>query len=388
MAAEDTDTASLPDAPAAPLLPRTEFVGLPDGVSHLYAGGEAPVLRAVLDALADYAADKSGGGPGRRRMEERVEAARAALGRRLRLPHPERRLAFTASVSHAMDLAARALTMTPGDIVMLDDEFPSLPLAFAGRPAEAGALRFVPAGEGAEQRLIAAIGPRTRAVCVSHVSFLTGRRLDLAPLAATCRAAGAALLVDVSHAAGVVEIPVECCDILVACTHKFLLGLHGAGFLYWNEERLGPCPVVAPGWNSAARYRVADGRLDWAPRDGMAAIEAGNPNFGSLYALKAALDRVDALPLRAVESHALALAGRLKAMLAARDIPLWTPMEAGHAGSSVAIPCAEAGAVAARLAEEGLLVAASDGRLRLSFHLHNARDDVDRAATALAAVLP
>ena len=382
-----TEIGALPTA-ATPLLAHTEFVGLPEGVCHLYAGGEAPVLRVALDALADYAADKSAGGPGRRRMEERVEATRVALGRRLGLPDAERRLGFTASVSHAMDLAARALMRTPGEVVVLEDEFPSLPLAFAGHPAEGGVLRWVRSGEGSEERLIAAMGRRTRAVCVSHVSFLTGRRLDLAPLADACRSVGAALLVDVSHSAGVIEFPAHCCDIIVSCTHKFLLGLHGAGFLYWSEERLGPCPIAAPGWNSVVRYRIAEGGLDWAPRDGVAAIEAGNPNFGPLYALKAALDRLDDVPSARIQSHALALAGQLKATLHARGIALWTPMQSGQAGSSVAIPCAEAGAVAARLAEEGLLVAASDGRLRLSFHVHNARDDVDRAAAALASVMP
>jgi selenocysteine lyase/cysteine desulfurase len=370
-----------------PLLRNSEFVALPDGVAHLYCGGEAPVLRAAFDGLREYATDKSAGARGRRRMEERVEETRSLLGRRLDLPNAERCLGFAASVSHGLDLVARAFAGRPGDAVLLADDFPSLPLAFAIRGAPGAGLRFVSPGEGCEERLVAAITSGTRVVCVSHVNHRTGRRLDLAPVASACRPAGVPLIVDASHSAGVIPVPAEHCDVIVSCTHKFLFGLHGVGFVHWNEDRLGPLPVTTLGWNSVTSYGVADGTVHWTARDTASAIEAGNPNFGSLYALKGALDRIDLFPLPTIEAHAVKLADSFKAMLVDRGIPLLTPIERAKAGTSVAVPCADAELAGARLAEQGVLAAASEGRLRFSFHAHNRQGDADRAAATLAAVL-
>jgi selenocysteine lyase/cysteine desulfurase len=370
-----------------PLLRNSEFVALADGVTHLYCGGEAPVLRAAFDGLREYATDKSAGARGRRRMEQRVEETRLLLGRRLELPNAERCLGFGASVSHCLDLVARAFAARAGAAVLLADEFPSLPLAFAKKNAHDSGLRLVSPGEGCEERLAAATDADTGVVCVSHVNHRTGQRLDLAPIAAACRAAGVPLIVDASHSAGVIPLPAEQCDVIVSCAHKFLFGVHGVAFLHWNEDRLGPMPVTTPGWNSVTSYRVADGTLHWSARDTVSAIETGNPNFGSLYALKGALDRIELFPLTTVEAHAVTLADSFKAMLTDRGVPLLTPIESAKAGTSVAVPCADPEATAARLAEQGILVAASEGRLRFSFHAHNRRGDADRAAAAITSVL-
>jgi cysteine desulfurase / selenocysteine lyase len=368
------------------MLPHAEFIGLSDAITHLHAGGEAPMLRSTLDALADYALDKSSGAGGRRRMEARVEHARLSLERRLNLPCARQRLGFASSVSHALQIVAQALAARPGAIVLLEDDFPSLPLAFATCASGGFELRFVKSGDACEDRLMAAIDESVRAVCVSHVSYLTGRRLDLEALGAACRAVGAALIVDASHSAGVIEIPVQHCDIIVFCCHKFLYGAHGIGVLYWDETRLGSMPVPPLGWNSVGHYQIVDGRLDWGTREYVCAIEAGNPNFASLYALAAALDRLRPFPAADIESHAVALASLFKSELVNRKIPFLTPLRSEQAGSSVSVPCEAAVARAAELAGQGVIVAGSNGRLRFSFHAHNCLEDVERAAGTLVQV--
>ncbi|HZS34263.1 MAG TPA: hypothetical protein VFC42_12890, partial [Methylomirabilota bacterium] len=50
-------------APAGPgLIPKTAFIGIAQ-VAHLATGGEAPVLRAHLDATARFLLDKGDGMP-------------------------------------------------------------------------------------------------------------------------------------------------------------------------------------------------------------------------------------------------------------------------------------------------------------------------------------
>jgi selenocysteine lyase/cysteine desulfurase len=374
-------------SPSVPLLAHDNFVALPEGTSHLYAGGEAPVLRDALAALRKYSEDKSGGTPGRRLMEKTVAEARLLLGQRLGLPNPEKSIGFAASVSHGLDLVARAISGKPGQVIVFEDDFPSLPLAFDRKQDDGFRLQFVTPGNDCEERLAAQVNASTRAVCLSHVNYRTGRRIDLAPIAERCRAFGVVLIVDASHSAGVIEIPVDECDVIVSCAHKFLFGLHGNAFLYWNEKRLGTMPIIAPGWNSTRTYDVTNKTLRWESRETVSALEAGNPNFGSLYALKAALLQVGHLPIPILENHALTLADRFKSALAARSIEFLTPLERTRAAASVSVPCTDAEAISERLAERGILVSAGEGRLRFTFHAHNHLGDVERAAAAIAAVL-
>jgi selenocysteine lyase/cysteine desulfurase len=91
----------------------------------------------------------------------------------------------------------------------------------------------------------AAIDGRTRVIGVSHVSYLTGARHDLAALRAAADAIGARLFVDASHSLGVVPVPASLCDIVVSCAYKWLLGIHGVGVFYVNVERW---PDLAPPW--------------------------------------------------------------------------------------------------------------------------------------------
>ncbi len=320
-------------------------------------------------------------------MEERVALVRGLIGQRIGIPKPEETLGFAASVSHALDLVSRAIPLDGGEVLLVEDDFPSLPLAFAGRAHGRLALNLVEGGRGCEQRVVDGIGEATRIVCLSHVNYRTGLRIDVSTIAERCRASRAILVVDASHSAGVIRIPVEHCDVVVFCAHKFLYGLHGLGLIYWNEERLGKMPLVSPGWNSIQSYTAEAGRISWDRRPNVSAIEAGNPNFESLYALGAAIEFVNQWPLEVFEAHALKLADSMKVTLSLQGIELLTPLQTLQAGSSVSIPCSNPERAVEILAANGILAAGSERRLRLSFHAHNHLGDVQRVADAIASAL-
>ncbi len=81
VAAEAAPPAAAPAVPPGPIA-KTAFIGIAH-VAHLATGGEAPVLRAHLDATARFLLDKGDGMPGRARFMDVVARARAALARRL-----------------------------------------------------------------------------------------------------------------------------------------------------------------------------------------------------------------------------------------------------------------------------------------------------------------
>jgi cysteine desulfurase/selenocysteine lyase len=189
-----------------PLVEREEFVIRPD-IVHLSAGSEAPILRRIISAFGQYASDKGDGAQGRLRMEGKVKEARAMLAALLGLSD-QNEVAFLASTSHALTTIAQGLTWSDGDnVVVLSDDFSSCILAWVSLKRFGVDLRLVPPGDDPEGTLLAAVDGRTRIVCVSHVSYRDGRRVDLQRLAEQLRLTGTALVVDASHSLGVIDIP-------------------------------------------------------------------------------------------------------------------------------------------------------------------------------------
>ncbi|WP_243676372.1 aminotransferase class V-fold PLP-dependent enzyme [Vulcanisaeta distributa] len=99
------------------------------------------------------------------------------------------------------------------------------------------------------------IDDNTAVVFVDYVSWITGGyRERIREIAEIAHARGAVLISDAFHAVGVLPIDVtrDGVDVLITGSYKWLLGPHGAGFVYVSDELL----------NSLShRYRVGWGGL-------------------------------------------------------------------------------------------------------------------------------
>jgi selenocysteine lyase/cysteine desulfurase len=273
-------------------------------------------------------------------------------------------------------LLAESLDWRPGDeVVLLDIEYPSLAAPFAMIP---GVRLRVAEGMAA---LPALVGPRTRVIAASSVSFLTAERLDLAPLRALADSVGAMLVLDHTQAAGWMPIEAGIADFAFAACYKWMLGISGIAVAYWNQAR-------QPGWapRSAGWYSMeVQGRPDW--REAFALVPdamrfcRGNPNHAGAYVLADALAYLARHP--GLEAHVLSLAGELRARCLAAGLPVMTP--ANH-GASVCLPHPRAAEAVAAMAREGVLVWNGRGRIRVSFHGYNGAADLDRAMDALRRV--
>ncbi|MBJ7331258.1 MAG: aminotransferase class V-fold PLP-dependent enzyme [Solirubrobacteraceae bacterium] len=148
-------------------------------------------------------------------------------------------VAITTSTSDGLARVLDALPLGPGDeVVTADDEHPGLngPLT-ALRDLRGVTVRAVPLADVAD-----AVGPKTRAVACSHVSWKTGA---LAPVDAL-REVGKDVPVIYDGAQGVGAIPVDPaslgCAAYAGAGQKWLCGPVGLGMLW-----------VAPRWADALR---------------------------------------------------------------------------------------------------------------------------------------
>src|SRR5713226_25307 len=164
-------------------------------------------------------------------------------------------VALATNTGYGLNLAARALPLKPGDVVLLSDkEFPAnvypwLLLRDQGIKVEMARCR--PEGWPDEDYLLQRLrDPRVRVLAVSFVQFSNGYRADLQKLGAACRANGTYLVVDGIQGIGnsvldVTETPV---DILACGGQKWLLSPWGSGFVYVRKELVAMLEPAVTSW--------------------------------------------------------------------------------------------------------------------------------------------
>jgi len=366
-----------------PLIPPSEFIGI-DEATHLCAGGEAPMLRSHLDALQRFATDKGGGMAGRDRMFEVYR--RAKIGLSSLVNRPEGDVALLGSASEGVNVVAASIDWQPGDnVVVADVEYPSMIYPWARRLGREVEIRVVPSRDWYVDLadLRAVVDQHTRIVSVSQVSYLTGQRLNVAAVADIAWQAGARLIVDATHALGVIPVNANLCDFLVSSCYKWLLAAHGVGVFVWNRSRVDDLEPASIGWHSVRSRGGVNRPTEVALRPDADRFEIGNPSLPSIYILNNALDRLFELTARDVESHVLALGARVREGLMARGKLVMTPESPAERAGNLCFAEPEAEQLAEKLAARGVQVWGSDGRVRVSAHVYNSSEDVDRFFNAL-----
>jgi cysteine desulfurase/selenocysteine lyase len=237
-------------------------------------------------------------------------------------------------------------------------------------------------GEASLARLADAVDSRTRAIHTSQVSYLTGRRYRLEELSAIAREAGALLGVDATHAAGVVPVDARHADIVVSSCYKFLLAVHGAAIVYRNPERLGALEPKTLGWHSVQPPFDLDDPTRYELLPDAARFEAGNPPFMALAVLDNALAYLEGIGPERIERHVLSLGSLLWDELDRRGVPLLTPRDEARRGPNVAFRWDDPADLVRRMAEQGVLIWGDTGRIRISFHVYNDSDDIERFLAA------
>lgn len=358
-------------------------------VAHLCAGGETPILRSHTTAVEQFFALKSGGFDGRETgLMSLLARVRGRAGNLLGVATDD--IAFLNSSSEGLAQLAAELDWRAGDNVVVEDiEFPSGLYPWTTLAARGVEVRVVRQSDGAGSldRLAAALDARTRVLATSQVSYLTGRRYDLAALRALADRHGALLSIDATHAAGVVPVEARHADILVSSCYKFLLGVHGAAIFYRNPARLGDLAPRGPGWHSVASAHTVAAPTTFTLRPTADRFEAGNPPFMALAVLDNALATLERIGIARIERHVLALGSRLWPALRERGLTLLTPEDPARRGPNICFAWPDAVGLAEVLADRGVLVWGGDGRVRVSFHAYNDDADLDRLLVALDAHL-
>lgn len=300
-------------------------------------------------------------------------------------------IALAVNTGYGINLAARALPLERGDVVLTPDlEFPANVYPWWAAADQRGLeYRRVPLRDGVldEDTLLEAMrDPRVKVLSVSWIDSANGCRVNLGRVGAACRERGIFFVVDAIQGVGACPLDVRAAqvDILACGAQKWLLSPWGSGFVYVRDElarSLEP-PVVswmAPKGTDDFR-RLRDYDMTW--RDDARRFEFITLPFPEFAGMNASLELFLELGLDAVYAHIEALATQIVEWAEASGVPLITPADRARRGGVVCVKPRDAERVSARLREKGIVHSYREGAIRLSPHLYNTADEV-RAALAL-----
>jgi cysteine desulfurase / selenocysteine lyase len=285
---------------------------------------------------------------------------------------------------------ALGLDWKPGDeVVLCDNEFPANVIPWLGVRRRGADVRLLPTREErlTPERLRREISPRTRVVTVSWVSYADGYRHDLAGLAAVAHEAGALLCVDAMQGLGVfpLDAPALGVDALYAGGAKWMLGLHGAAFLYVSPELGERLAVATPGWRSLAdMWDFHNYEQPFSPQ--ALRFESGTPNLLGTLSLVCAIDLFERSGPQAIAEHVLALTDRLCEGLGALDAEFSTLRGRSCSSGIVtfSIPSIDSIALGRALENQGIVTTYRTGGIRVSPHGYNTAEEIDAMLDAVA----
>jgi selenocysteine lyase/cysteine desulfurase len=178
-------------------------------------------------------------------------------------------LAFTHNCTEAMSIVAGGLDLKAGDEVLLtNQEHPGGYSGWRMRAARTGIvvreieIPVTPKDPGElTDRMISAIGPKTRVMMFSGITSPTGLRMPVQELCRAARERGVISVVDGAHMDGQVHVNLAelGCDYFTGSPHKWMFAPAGCGLLYGRDtalDKLWPA-VCNSGWDNATGMHAA-----------------------------------------------------------------------------------------------------------------------------------
>ncbi|WP_280269815.1 aminotransferase class V-fold PLP-dependent enzyme [Nocardia wallacei] len=278
-------------------------------------------------------------------------------------------------------------------------------LAGFGRRVRLIPYRVTALGEADIDDIAAKLSPRTRLITVSHLHHVFGSVTTLEELRGRLDPR-VLLCFDCSQSAG--HLPVDVAelgaDFAVLSAHK-MFGAPGTGVLYCRRRVHDRLTAFLPGGNSGVAVSDSGLRPTRMPEQ----LEGGTPNIPGILALGAALEFLGEIGIGTITAHNRALTQRLITGL--RPLPglqflpgpAHAPCETGYGTVSFTLDGISAADLGFVLAESGFLVrtgahcvptaehttedvAADDVSVRVSTHLYNTADEIDRFVRCVATI--
>ena len=311
-------------------------------------------------------------------------------------------LAYTRNTTEGSNIVCNGLPLERGDeVITTTHEHVGNTLDWIARQKRDGIVvkTFTPSMVSAKEnvdRIEALLTPQTRVLSLSHVTCATGQILPMKAIGQLAAAHDLWYFVDGAQSMGMMPIDVKSwgCHAYATSGHKWLLGPKGTGLLYVSlaaQEVIEPKFVGA--YSGGGEWdMISTGEFTFG--DTAQRYEYGTVNVPLFVGLGASMDFLLNIGIDNVWQHNHAMGVALKEGLNELGAEVLSPQQEAEHSSIITfkidnMPYAELQGFLGRahkLRTRGIYEGGLNG-LRISLHLYNDFDDVDRVLAGVRAAM-
>lgn len=383
------------------IAPRDVRALFPAAQRHTYlnAAASSPLALSVMTAVEAHLTDTvENGDLSFGRWLELKERLRGRVARFIGAETST--VGFVQSTSMAFSVIG-SLLKSKGitEVLTLEGEFPSTTLPLLHRGLTLKVVKRRADGSYPLEDIEAALTPLTGAIALSAVQYSSGYRVDLSQIAALCQLRGLKLAINAAQALGQVPLNVAAlgADFLCAPSHKWMMGGYGLGMFYARKDWHDPAGWPFAGWLSVAnedlfspfagaeRFDDETGFLARGARFKAepAALEAGSPAWSTIFALDAAMGIHEDVGVDTTRAQIVKLQTRLRTELRSRGFVPNSPDDVPHLSGICTIGVeGDPNAAVRALVTAGVITTARGGGLRISTHVFNDEEDLEKLFAA------
>jgi len=321
-----------------------------------------------------------------------LAAARLGLAHLLNADPGE--IALATNTGFGLHLAARALPLKRGEIVLLSDkEFPANVYPWLLLKKEGIRVEMAPCGpEGwpDEDRLLERLrDPRVRVLAISFVQFSNGYRADLRKLGAAARANGTYLVVDGIQGVGnsVLDVRETPVDILACGGQKWLLSPWGSGFVYVRKELIPALEPAVTGWMAFEGTDDFSRLTEYNPtfRADARRFEMVTLPFQDFFGMTASLGLLLEIGIRDIAVVTRAAHAPVVRWAEERGVRIVSPLDERHRSAilCVALPPSKAAEAFHGVKRARIVCSLREGAIRLSPHVYNTVEEMEKVVEVL-----
>ncbi len=301
-------------------------------------------------------------------------------------------IALATNTGFGLNLAARALPLKAGDVVLLSDkEFPAnvypwLMLRDQGITVEVARCR--PEGWPDEDYLLQRLrDPAVRVLAVSFVQFSNGYRADLQKLSTACRANGTYLVVDGIQGIGnsVLDVAATPIDILACGGQKWLLSPWGSGFVYVRKELVAQLEPAITSWMAFEGTDDFSRLTEYNPtfRADARRFEMITLPYQDFVGMTASLGLLLEIGVRDIAEVTRAAHAPVVRWAQENDVRISSPLDDRHRSAILCIAPAKPVEAYHGMKRARVVCSLREGSIRLSPHCYNTLEEMEKVIEVL-----
>jgi len=359
-----------------------------------WCGPRSLQVQKSIDDLFEIEREKGVANPELIKIRENIRnSTRTKLAELLNADEDE--IALTDNTSNGINIVAASIDWKKGDeIIISDEEHPAgIVPWFYLRDIRGIKVKVVKIGNDEVdflKGLKESLSDKTKLICLSHVSCMTGFRLPVKKVAEIAGNSKALVLIDGAQSAGHIKVNVKelGSDIYCVPGQKWLFGPEGTGALYVKKSLLSKLSCINAGYRSIKAFNFEKNEM--ALHDTAKKFEMADRNCALLAGLSKSLEYLNAIGIEKTEKRimdqSLILIDALKQI---PNVEILSPHEEGvcHSGLiSITIKDKSASEAVNSLYQNKKIICRhfpSRNIIRFSMNFFNTQKEIETVAKAI-----